>query len=446
MTTTRRPKTVREEIEIPDQNDRIELGALCCLFNERGMYTALSDCGLTREHFYRERHKIVFTAQREAYEHGLYADGMLDAYAFSRELERRGLLVEVGEDYLLERVFEHIPTWRTIATYARQLDELLDVRKLKAAIAEAKEAARWSQVDEVRAILAKAAATPRGRETLKSAGLQVEDLVQQLIEETKGNPPGFESGFPRLDRIIGGFVPGRSYVLGGLTSVGKTAFALQCAVEVAKRKRVYVWSKEMHHGDCRRRLAALLAGVPLPTGALGRLNEIQQERVDGALKMLAELPIDIDDRPSTLPQMIAQARALRGDVGLFVVDHALLVSVPEARNEYAAVTEVSRVCKAHFAMECEAACLLLSQFSREAAREGNPKPHQLRGSGALEQDCDVGMTLTRKAYMKRDARDPEAELRVWKNRHGKTGSVPLEWDRKLARYVEPVCVEEGEEE
>ncbi len=427
---------------IHDRDERIERAALCSmLLSERAAFTAFSDLGVSGRLFGLTRHQHVLRALRQCYEEGQYAKSLCPLLLEAR-LKDLKLLDEVGGFDYLQDLYWEIPTAANLGNYVRRLEQFRDVRTVRMALEEAKDWLKDGDLDRARHALAKATAIPRGRELLKSASLQVEDLVAQLLKETKGAGIGPSTGFPRLDRIIGGFVPGRAYVLAGLTSVGKTALALQFVIEVAKQgRRVYVWSKEMHHQDCRRRMAAVMAGVPLPPGALKTLTEKQQDLVDGALKMLADLPIDIDDRPTNLTQMVAQAQALRGEVGLFVVDHARLVNVPDARNEYEAITAVSAAAKQRFAVECEAACLLLSQFNREAARDKDPKVHQLRGAGALEEDANAIMILTRKAYLSRSEKSPEATLAVPKNRDGKCGTVPLEWDKRLARYVEPMDAE-----
>lgn len=435
----------------PPHSEALEKAALCCMvLSERAAFRALNECGLTREHFYQERHKQLFRALRECYDAGEYV-GCIDLVLLYDRLERTGVAQEIGGANYVQELFDNLPTAAAVDVYVRKLDELMHARRLVSALVQAEDLARSGDAEEARAIVAKAAVGAPVRDALKSAALQVQDLADQLVSEANGGTIGPSTGFKRLDRYIGGFVPGRTYVLAGLTSVGKTALALQFVLEVAKQgTHVYVWSKEMHHQDCRRRLAAVIAGLPLPPGALAKFNDEQTERFDGAMKMLAQLPIDIDDRPTSLAQMEQHARALRGRVGLFVVDHARLVRVTDARSEYEAVSRVSAACKQVFAVECEAACLLLSQFNREAAREKDRtgKSHQLRGSGALEEDANVVLTLTRKAYMRQSERSNEAELRIPKNRDGACGIVPLEWDARLARYVEPgedrVQGEEGE--
>lgn len=426
------------EFPAPPNSERLERSALCCLMlSERACFAALNDHGLTREHFYADRHRLLFREIRAAYDEGCYEGGMLDLVLLYDRLERAGRANEVGGLDYLHELYEFLPTTAAVGVYVRRLAELMDQRRLVEATERANDLARSGDAEGARAVIAKASEGAPVRDVLKGPEVQVDALVEQLVSETAGGSVGPSTGFARLDRIIGGFVRGRSYVLGGLTSVGKTALVLQFALEAGKQGAgVYVFSKEMPHADCRRRMAAVMAGIPLPPKALAGLNDEQNERLDGALKMLRQLPIDIDDRPADLAQMERVARARRGSVALFVIDHAQIVSVPGVRTEYEAISAVSRAAKQTFALECEAACLLLSQFSREAARDKDPKPHQLRGSGALEQDTNVGMTLTRKAYMTSE-RTPEASLRVWKNRDGRCGTVPLEWDKRLARYLEP---------
>lgn len=430
----------------PPHSDRLERGALCCLIlSERATFRALNEHSLTAQHFYGEENRRLFGAIRECYDEGEYR-GCIDLVVLDDRLARKGWDI-VSRNYVQE-VIDCLPSSAAVDVYVSKLDELLRQRREVAAYELATDLARSGDTDEARAVVAKAASAAPGRDALMSAALQTQDLADQMVAEANGGSIGVSTGFKRLDRAIDGFVPGRAYVLGGLTSVGKTAIVLQFAIEVAKQGTpVYLWSKEMHHRDCRRRMAAVIAGIPLPPGVLAKFTDEQNERYDGAMKMLGQLPIDIDDRPTTLPQMEAHARALRGKVGLFIVDHARLVTVPDARTEYDAISRVSKACKTTFAVECEAACLLLSQFSREAARDRDPKPHQLRGSGTLEEDANVGMTLKRKAYMKRSEKSAEATLEVWKNRDGMCGLVPLEWDKRLARYLEPDedRVQEGEE-
>lgn len=431
------------------RDERLEQAALgAILTSERAAFKAFGDLGVTDDLFGGYRQKVVVRAARELYDAGAYTAGLLDMLVLEAHLRAKKQLGELGPDEYLVDLYSGIPSPAAIEAYIKALERYQDMRHVRDALDEAKASLRDGNVDRARATLSRVSAKPRARELLKSAALQCEDLVKQLIAETKPGGGVTGTGFAMLDSKIDGFIPGRLYVLAGLTSMGKTTLALQFALEVAKQgQRVHVWSKEMNDQDCRRRLASLLAGMPLPRGVLLNLTPKQEERLDGALKMLKELPIDIDDRATTLPQMVDFARARRGEIGLYIVDHSTIVKVPDARGEYEAVTAVSNACKHDIAVDCESACLLLSQFNRDAAKEKSGKAHQLRGSGAVEQDANVVMAVARDSYMSREkASSSEASITIWKNRDtGKCGMVPLEWDRRLARYVEVAAEYNGEE-
>lgn len=421
-----------------DHSPGVECGVLACMMlHPSGCYEALRH-GVKRDWFYSPRNGLIFTAVRELFEEGAdHGDLVL--------LEQRCGEISPGDptvwNYASE-VFRSVPTRHALGQYLPVLEQLHLRRVKRERATYAAELYRLGDVEEADAVLAQAMHAGQDRTVLPTRDMAIDELETDLRAERAGKATGITTGFNALDYLTGGWIKAALYLLAGLPSMGKTAIALQLITAAALAgASVHYWSLEMQRTQMLRRMAASIAGVPLKARLVRSLDEDQRERVEGALKILRGLEVTIDDRTRTLPAMIQQARALRG-VTLFVIDHARLVEVPDARTEYQQVTAVSGAAKRVFAGELEASCLVLSQFNREAARElaagkGGGASHQLRGSGALEEDADFGMTVRRESYQGR-SESIKGCIEVWKNRiSGDCGTVKLAWDAAVGRFYEP---------
>lgn len=253
---------------------------------------------------------------------------------------------------------------------------------------------------------------------------------------------GCLSGFPAIDGIVGGFRPGNLIVVAALTSVGKTAFALAVARNVAcgaggqSAQPVLYVSLEMSAAELATRLMCAEKAVSTARARRGSLTDDDWDRlVNAQLEVMNDWPLWIEDRRGlTVAEMARLARDLgrekRGRVGLVVVDYLGLVgarSSKASRSREQEVAEISRSLKA-MAGEIGSPVMALSQFSRgaEADKDG-PSLRHLRDSGSIEADADLVMLLTG------DKASKQRTAKIAKNRGGPLGDLELYFAGRYTR-------------
>jgi len=243
---------------------------------------------------------------------------------------------------------------------------------------------------------------------------------------------GLHTGMGPIDDIIRGFKPGSMNVVAGRPGGGKTAWALQVALNTAiAGEHVVVWSYEMPHAQLGTRLIANHSGEDmghyLETG-VGNLTSIIK-----AAQACASAPIHIEDRVDlNIAQLRSQARRFAKEMNtkLFVVDYLQLV--PPAYRSKDRVREVGEISQ-HLkkaALETGVPFLVLAQMNRSIEeRNGEPRLSDLRESGSIEQDSDTV------SFLHMDENEPEfLQFLVKKNRHGRTGKVGLNWTKYNGRF------------
>ncbi len=253
------------------------------------------------------------------------------------------------------------------------------------------------------------------------------------------------SGYKDLDSITGGFRPGQLIVLAARPSVGKTAFALNIARNVAyeTQKGVAVFSLEMSKDELGQRFIFMEAGVKGNQVMQGYVSKEDLDKIHSAGEKLAHLPIYIDDTAGTTPlQIRAKLRRMlsRADsnIKFIIVDYLQLMNIKEftaSMNER--VTIISRSLK-EIAKEFKVPVMALSQLSRAVEQRESKKPQlsDLRESGAIEQDADMVMFLYREAYYNKEkADDQTTDVIVAKNRNGPTGEVKLFFFKDFGRFT-----------
>jgi len=257
----------------------------------------------------------------------------------------------------------------------------------------------------------------------------------ELLEEAHPNgikTVGLHTGMGPIDDIIRGFKPGSMNVVAGRPGGGKTAWALQVALNTAiAGEHVVVWSYEMPHAQLGTRLIANHSGEDmghyLETG-VGNLPSIIK-----AAQACASAPIHIEDRVDlNIAQLRSQARRFAKEMNtkLFVVDYLQLV--PPAYRSKDRVREVGEISQ-HLkkaALETGVPFLVLAQMNRSIEeRNGEPRLSDLRESGSIEQDSDTV------SFLHMDENEPEfLQFLVKKNRHGRTGKVGLNWTKYNGRF------------
>ncbi len=247
------------------------------------------------------------------------------------------------------------------------------------------------------------------------------------------------SGFSYLDNLTSGLNKSDLILIAARPAMGKTAFALNIACNVARHgdKEVCIFSLEMPRDQLVSRLLSSEAQVDSYKLRSGRLDGDDWVRLGAAAAYMQGLPIYIDDTASiTVQQIKAKLRRMK-NLGLVVIDYlGLIQTTLRTENRVQIISEITRQLKI-MAKELDVPIILLSQLSRgpESRTDKRPMLSDLRESGSIEQDADIVMFLYRDAYYNKESQQPNvAECIVAKNRHGETGTVNLVWDGQFTRF------------
>ena len=260
---------------------------------------------------------------------------------------------------------------------------------------------------------------------------------------------GYPTGFADLDNYTGGLQPGSLNIVAARPSMGKTAFAMNIAQFGGTEANipVLVFSLEMPAEQLVLRMIAAESQINLSELSTGTFGTTAFGLVREACDVLAKREIYISD-DSMLTTIDFRTRCRRfktkhPDLGLIIVDYLQLMSsgISNPNNgRQQEVAEISRMLKA-VARELNCPVIALSQLSRAAEQRNEKKPQlsDLRDSGAIEQDADVVILLFREDYYsdseQNDEQDSKADIRIAKNRNGRTGTFNLTFRREFTRFM-----------
>lgn len=254
--------------------------------------------------------------------------------------------------------------------------------------------------------------------------------------------PGIPCGFYDLDAMTQGFQRSDLIIAAGRPSMGKTAFVLNIARNIAAMHKlpIAVFSLEMSKQQLVYRL--LSSEVSLETSRLrtGRIAAHEWEMLGQAINDLSEMPVFIDDTPNiSVVEMRSKARRLQaeqgGVLGLILIDYLQLME-GTSDNRVQELSKITRSLKG-LARELNVPIIALSQLSRGVESRTNKRPmmSDLRESGSIEQDADLIMMLYREEYYDPDTPDRGlAEIIITKHRNGPTGTIKLLFEPQYTRF------------
>ena len=277
--------------------------------------------------------------------------------------------------------------------------------------------------------------------------IDVIDSTQSIIDERSqrvGDVTGTPTGFTDLDNITTGLHTDNLIILAARPAMGKTAFALNIAQNVAIRagKPVAIFSLEMGAESLVERMLSAEGLIPSYHVRTGNLSESEWRRMILAQEQLAKGKIYIDDTAGIqIAEIRSRAKRLSqetGGLGLIVIDYLQLITGRGRENRQQEVSEISRQLKI-LAKELKVPVIALSQLSRGVEQRNDKRPvlSDLRESGSIEQDADIVAFLYREAYYKREEQeepDYVTELILEKNRHGSLGTVKLFFHKEYAKF------------
>src|SRR6056297_2375888 len=281
----------------------------------------------------------------------------------------------------------------------------------------------------------------------------MESFSNYMDRKHKKADVGLRSGFISLDNLIGGFKRGHLSVIAASTSMGKTAFAINIAKNVLKRKaKVAMISLEMDATEVIDRMVIQESQVNGWKYTQGETNDQEDKRVSKALDNLHELPLMIsDERGLNTAQIRARLRKFKAQMDgldLAVVDYLQMIQLPEehAQNTSRAVGQIVLQLR-NLASELDIPILLISQISRSFTSRQDKRPvlSDLRDSGNIEEVADGVIFLYRHAHTSAAAREKaeaegtesDTDIIIAKQRTGQTGSIKLFFEEEFIRFVDP---------
>ncbi len=425
-----------------------ERSVLGCLLVEPSRIDAVVGV-LTAEHFYSPKHGPVYTTLLEMHARGDAIDLVLVAAA----LDRAGTLDRVGGPAYLASLTDGVPRGGNLPHYAAVVREL-GARRALIAMCQGLLDQAYALETPIETLTAEAEVTlhqiahgatadswVHTAEWVGGAFARLEALASSPRHVT-----GLRTGFAELDQMTHGLQPGDLVVLGARPSMGKTALAVQIALQASQDARSAIFSLEMGHEALGTRAFASEGRIHGSRVQSGALHGADYGRLTTAMETLRSRAVSIDDSPSlTLAQLRAKARRLaktHGPLGAIFVDYLqLLSSSAEGRRAENRTLELAGMTKGlkQLARELRVPVVVLSQLSRDTAkREDNrPRLSDLRDSGAIEQDADLVLLLHRPEYYQETPKPEDlgrAELIIAKQRSGPTGTVQLRFTREWTRF------------
>ena len=359
-----------------------------------------------------------------------------------------GRVAGLSNDFLMQ-CMDLAPTCTRAAEYAKAVLDGYQRRQLRALGEKLQTEAlcAGSTADqlltEARSTLDDLASTP-GRCSVKSARDSLLDFMTFRAEVQQGKRQAIRTGFPSLDRILGGFAQGGFYVMAARPGVGKSALGIALADMMARNRRVLYVSLEMTEAELNARRVAAVSDITCTFGKLlfGKTTEEQDAAIANACGKLYAHKLQISAVSTlTVPELENQARNVGAEV--VIVDYLGLLSAEDKRlSEYDRVTQISGDLK-RLAKRLGCVVLALCQLNRESVsapgQDTRPRLSQLRSSGAIEQDSDGVLLLHRPEYGRtetpREASAPQQFfVDVAKNRHGRTGTAELAWYAPVNRF------------
>ena len=365
----------------------------------------------------------------------------IDPVTVLNKMKELGVHHDNSRDYILQ-LMEITPTAANVVRYANIVREKAMLRGLAQAATDISETV-YSEMGTAAEMLESAEkkiyALRKGERNdgLEHIGTTLHKVFDRLTELSQSDSaiPGLSTGLRDLDTKINGLNKSDLLLVAARPAMGKSAFALNIGVNVAKKykKTVAVFNLEMSREQLAMRLLANESFVELQKLATGKLSEEEWTKLCMASAALSQTDIRIDDNPSvTVADISAKCRRL-DNLGLVVIDYLQLMQGSgygkASDNRVNVVSDISRSLKI-MAKELNVPVICLSQLSRgpEGRTDKRPMLSDLRESGAIEQDADEVIFLYRDEYYNENTEDKGvAECIVAKNRHGEVGTVKLQW-------------------
>lgn len=436
--------------KIPPQATDLEEAVLGAMMLEKNALNDIIDI-LKPESFYRESHQKIFAAMQDLFQRS----EPIDILTVTAELRKRSELDLVGGAYYISFLTNRVASSANSMFHARIISQKHILRELIRISSETIRDA-YEESSDVFDLLDK---TERDLFTVAQGNIRkdysemsavLKEAIEN-IEKAKKNPDGVSgvpTGFHALDRVTAGWQKSDMVVIAARPGMGKTAFVLSMARNMAVDFNipVAVFSLEMASVQLVNRLISSETGIPADKLRKGNLQDHEFTQLHSRIKKLSTAPIYIDDTPSlSVFELRAKARRLKSkhNISVIIIDYLQLMTAGgNSGNREQEISTISRSIKT-IAKELNIPIIALSQLSRAVeTRGGNKKPmlSDLRESGAIEQDADIVSFIYRPEYY--DIHQDEdgnptqgvGQIIIAKHRNGSLETVNLKFIREFAKF------------
>ena len=410
---------------------------------------------LTPEDFYRVSHQLIFAAMIELNQNNID----IDAITVSEILRQKNQMENIGGEVTLIELLDKVPTAANVEYYTQIVLEKSTRRKLiKTSTNIVKNA--YQEDEPIANVLDNAEkdilSVSEGRN--KAGFIPISSVLRTAYEsleeraKNNGEVTGIATGYIGLDRMTSGLHADELIILAARPSVGKTAFVLNIAKNVAVNlnETVAIFSLEMGAESLVERIICSHASINAGHLKTGKLTPEEYTQYFVATGALSEAPIFIDDTPGIrVAEIRAKCRRLkqeRNNLGLVVIDYLQLIEGNGKESRQQEVSEISRNLK-KLAKELKVPVIALSQLSRgvEQRQDKRPIMSDIRESGSIEQDADIVAFLYRDDYYRQEPDEnghvPEVEpnstieVIIEKNRSGPRGTVELNFMKEFNKFT-----------
>lgn len=430
----------------PPQNTDAEASLLGAILIDTDAIVKIADV-VHIEDFYDAKHARIYEALLALYE----KRSQIDVLTLADQMKGTGFLDMVGGPAYLTELTNYVPTASHVEQYAEIVAEKALRRRL---IATSSDMASLGE-DETKSIKelieeAESRLFSVSQQHVKQSLVSIESILAESFErlddlhKDKAKLRGIPTGYRDLDGMLAGLQRSDLFILAARPSMGKSAFVLNLAHQVATKAKepVLIFSLEMSKEQLVDRLLSMESGVDAWALRTGNLTDNDFERLAEAMGTLSEAKIYIDDTPGiTVSDMRTKARreAHNQPLGLVIVDYLQLMSggsrYASEGNRVQEISEISRGLKG-IARELDVPLIALSQLSRSVENRTPqiPQLSDLRESGSIEQDADIVAFLYREDYYNPESERPNImDVLIKKHRNGPTGGVELYFDRDKQR-------------
>ncbi|MBO8175851.1 replicative DNA helicase [Aeribacillus pallidus] len=431
---------------LPPHNIEAEQAVLGAIFLEPSSLTLASEI-LIPEDFYRNAHQKIFSVMLKLADEGK----AIDLVTVTEELSASKQIEDVGGVSYLSELAASVPTAANIEYYAKIVEEKSLLRRLiRTATNIAQEG--YTREDEVEELLSEAEKSIMEVAQRKNSGSfhNIKDVLVrtydniEMLHNRKGDVTGIPTGFTELDRMTAGFQRSDLIIVAARPSVGKTAFALNIAQNVATKtgENVAIFSLEMGAEQLVMRMLCAEGNINAQNLRTGSLTDEDWRKLTMAMGSLSNAGIFIDDTPGIrISEIRSKCRRLKQEhgLGMVLIDYLQLIqgSGRVKENRQQEVSEISRSLKA-LARELEVPVIALSQLSRgvEQRQDKRPMMSDIRESGSIEQDADIVAFLYRDDYYDKETENKNIiEIIIAKQRNGPVGTVQLAFVKEYNKFV-----------